>query len=168
LRILKTVGKFFFPDTTVPVLKVTGQILNSASSVHTSASLRNKRVNCFHGEPLSGQWLKFMMLIQIGSNIFAKTFSVNRRFLCIKASKGRVAVAMSGGIDSAVSALLLQDAGYDCVGVYMKNWDPSDECGEESCDFSQDLKDMKEVCTRLNIPSYEVHTRVCEPLTDLC
>jgi tRNA(Ile)-lysidine synthase TilS/MesJ len=129
--------------------------------------LQDKREKEIHEEPLSGQWLMLMMLIQISSNILAKKLSVNRRFLCIKPSKGTVAVAMSGGIDSAVSALLLQDAGYDCVGVYMQNWDPSDECGEESCDFSQDLKDMKEVCTRLNIPSYEVHTRVCEPSTDL-
>lgn len=70
--------------------------------------------------------------------------------------KPTVAVAMSGGIDSAVTALLLQDQGYNCVGVFMKNWDPSDECGSEACDISVDYKDMQEVCKRLDIPSHEV------------
>ncbi len=69
-----------------------------------------------------------------------------------------VAVAMSGGIDSAVAALLLQDQGYNCVGVFMKNWDPADECGSATCDISADVIDMKQVCKRLNIPSYEVYS----------
>ena len=69
-----------------------------------------------------------------------------------------VAVAMSGGIDSAVAALLLQDQGYNCVGVFMKNWDPADECGSATCDISADVIDMKQVCKRLNIPSYEVNS----------
>ena len=67
-----------------------------------------------------------------------------------------VAVAMSGGIDSAVAALLLQDQGYNCVGVFMKNWDPADECGSATCDISADVIDMRQVCKRLNIPAYEV------------
>ena len=63
---------------------------------------------------------------------------------------------MSGGIDSAVAALLLQDQGFNCVGVFMKNWDPADECGSAACDISQDVIDMRQVCKRLNIPAYEV------------
>ncbi|KAJ1439820.1 tRNA-specific 2-thiouridylase [Ochromonadaceae sp. CCMP2298] len=71
--------------------------------------------------------------------------------------RGRVAVAMSGGIDSAVTAVLLQEAGYDCVGVFMKNWDDADESASGSkCDSSEDLKDMQEVCQRLGIPAYNV------------
>lgn len=83
---------------------------------------------------------------------------VMRRFIASKPGAGKtVAVAMSGGIDSAVAALLLQDQGYNCVGVFMKNWDPADECGSATCDISADVIDMKQVCRRLNIPSYEVH-----------
>jgi hypothetical protein len=71
--------------------------------------------------------------------------------------RGRVAVAMSGGIDSAVTAVLLQEAGYDCVGVFMKNWDDADESASGSkCDSSEDLKDMQEVCQRLGISAYNV------------
>lgn len=70
--------------------------------------------------------------------------------------KGTVAVAMSGGIDSSVVALLLQKEGYNCVGIMMKNWDFSDEVGTETCPYTEDKMDMQSVCERLRIPSYEV------------
>ena len=39
--------------------------------------------------------------------------------------KGKVLVAMSGGIDSTITALMLQDQGYEVVGITMKTWDYS-------------------------------------------
>ena len=84
----------------------------------------------------------------------------------------RVAVAMSGGIDSAVTAMLLKEKGFDCVGVFMRNWDNSDEAGETSCSISKDFEDMQSVCRRLDMEAVEVEfikeywTNVFEPFLD--
>jgi tRNA(Ile)-lysidine synthase TilS/MesJ len=67
-----------------------------------------------------------------------------------------IAVAMSGGIDSSVAAWLLKRQGYECIGVFMKNWDPSDEAGSEACTIDKDRTHMQQVCKRLQIPSFEV------------
>lgn len=72
--------------------------------------------------------------------------------------KTKVAIAMSGGIDSSVSALLLKKHGYDVVGFFMKFWsDPS--CGikkENSCCDSESLKKAKEVAKKINIPFHVI------------
>ncbi|XP_055371654.1 mitochondrial tRNA-specific 2-thiouridylase 1 isoform X2 [Condylostylus longicornis] len=67
----------------------------------------------------------------------------------------KVAVAMSGGVDSAVSALLLKNKGFDVVGVYMKNWDQFNELGY--CSGEKDLIDVQNVCKKLGIDLYEVN-----------
>lgn len=67
----------------------------------------------------------------------------------------RVAVGISGGVDSAVAAMLLQQQGHDVVGVFMRNWDESEEMGNQNCSVEQDLRDATAVCRQLSIPLHE-------------
>ncbi|RGD75665.1 tRNA 2-thiouridine(34) synthase MnmA [Anaerofustis stercorihominis] len=62
---------------------------------------------------------------------------------------------MSGGVDSTVSAYLLKKQGYDVIGLFMKNWDETDENGE--CTAEEDYDDARAVCLKLNIPCYTVN-----------
>jgi tRNA-uridine 2-sulfurtransferase len=67
----------------------------------------------------------------------------------------RVVVGMSGGVDSSVAALLLKQQGYDVVGIFMKNWDDTDEFGV--CTATEDFDDVVRVCNQLDIPYYSVN-----------
>ncbi|MFT6202031.1 MAG: tRNA-specific 2-thiouridylase [Candidatus Endobugula sp.] len=60
-----------------------------------------------------------------------------------------VMVGMSGGVDSSVTALLLQQQGYQVEGLFMKNWDEDD--GTEYCSAKADLADAQRVCDTLGI-----------------
>ena len=60
-----------------------------------------------------------------------------------------VMVGLSGGVDSAVSALLLLRAGHAVEALFMKNWDEDD--GTEYCTAKADLADAEAVCRRLGI-----------------
>lgn len=65
-------------------------------------------------------------------------------------SATKVIVGMSGGVDSSVSALLLQQQGFQVEGLFMKNWDEDD--GTEYCTAKRDLADAQRVCDALDIP----------------
>lgn len=67
----------------------------------------------------------------------------------------RVVVGMSGGVDSSVSALLLKEQGYDVVGVFMKNWDDTDDSGV--CTATEDFEDVKRVADKIGIPYYSIN-----------
>lgn len=67
----------------------------------------------------------------------------------------RVVVGMSGGVDSSVAALLLKEQGYDVIGIFMKNWDDTDEFGV--CTATEDYNDVIRVCNQIGIPYYAVN-----------
>ena len=67
---------------------------------------------------------------------------------------GKIMVAMSGGVDSSVSALLLQKQGLDIAGMFMKNWEEDDRFGE--CSAAEDAADASAVAESLGI---DLHTR---------
>ncbi len=73
----------------------------------------------------------------------------------------KVVVGMSGGVDSAVAALLLKQQGYEVVGLFMKNWDSNinnDKEGitDDVCPQELDYRDAKSVCDEIGIPLYRV------------
>ena len=67
----------------------------------------------------------------------------------------RVVIGMSGGVDSSVAALLLKEQGYDVIGVFMKNWDESNDVG--ICTSAEDYDDVRAVCDAIGIPHYSVN-----------
>lgn len=61
-----------------------------------------------------------------------------------------VVVGLSGGVDSSVSAYLLKQQGYNVIGIFLKNWDESDE----NCPAAQDALDARAIADQLDIPFY--------------
>lgn len=66
-----------------------------------------------------------------------------------------VIVGMSGGVDSSVAALLLKQQGYNVIGLFMLNWEETDERG--ACSADADFADVQRVCSLLDIPYYSVN-----------
>ena len=64
-------------------------------------------------------------------------------------SAKRVIVGLSGGVDSAVAALLLQRAGLRVEAVFMKNWEEDDR--DDHCSAAEDYRAAQAVCQRLGI-----------------
>lgn len=71
----------------------------------------------------------------------------------------RVVVAMSGGVDSSVTAALLQEQGYEVLGVTMKLWDGPETATahHKTCCTLDDVSDARRVAARLGIPFYVVN-----------
>ncbi len=67
----------------------------------------------------------------------------------------KIIIGLSGGVDSSVSALLLQQQGYEVEALFMKNWEEDDT--SEYCAAETDLADAQKVCEVLDIPLHTVN-----------
>ncbi|HMV44946.1 MAG TPA: tRNA 2-thiouridine(34) synthase MnmA, partial [Leptospiraceae bacterium] len=73
--------------------------------------------------------------------------------------KEKIIVAMSGGVDSAVTAGLLLEKGYDVIGVNIKTWEyeaPNCDTTKKSCCSPEDIRDARDVGLSFNIPFYVI------------
>ncbi len=76
----------------------------------------------------------------------------------------KVVIGMSGGVDSSVAAILLKKAGYDVIGLFMRNWDSTinnDFLGNPNldhdiCPQEEDYQDALAVCKKLDIPLHRI------------
>src|ERR1035438_10691650 len=75
------------------------------------------------------------------------------RTLPTRPDSGPVIVGLSGGVDSAVAALLLRDAGFEVQGLFMNNWDSDDAY----CTSAQDYQDARQVANELGIVLHRVN-----------
>jgi len=78
-------------------------------------------------------------------------------------NKATVAVAMSGGVDSSVAAVLLKERGYDVIGLTIHVWDYEKVGGnvynESSCCSLESMYDARSVCHNRDIPHYVIDVR---------
>lgn len=85
-------------------------------------------------------------MLLLGNECILKWYNVHMK---------KIIVGMSGGVDSSVAALLLQQQGYHVEGLFMKNWQEDDS--DEYCAAAQDAQDAQAVCHKLGIQLHTVN-----------
>jgi tRNA-specific 2-thiouridylase len=101
---------------------------------------------------------------------------MNRSVSSGKKHKSTVVVAMSGGVDSSVAAMLLHHQGYHIIGVTMKLWDYEAVGGninhESGCCSLESFNDARQICVNMGFPHYvmnfsrDFHAAVVEDFID--
>ena len=66
--------------------------------------------------------------------------------------KQKVLIAMSGGVDSSVAALLMKEQGYELIGAFMKNWSDTKDPITGECSWKEERRMAMKVAAKLNIP----------------
>ena len=74
--------------------------------------------------------------------------SVRKNYLCPM----RIVVGLSGGVDSSVAAWLLQQAGHEVIGIFMRNWHDESVVIDNECPWIDDANDAMLVASHLGIP----------------
>lgn len=77
-------------------------------------------------------------------------------------TKGRVLIAMSGGLDSSIAALLLKQQGYDIIGITMKVWDYENSgvtAPESGCCNLDAINDARNIAVKIGFPHYVIDFR---------
>ena len=78
-------------------------------------------------------------------------------------TKGRVLVAMSGGVDSSVAAVMLREQGYEVIGITMKTWDYSSSGGksnkETGCCTLESMNDARQIALKFGFTHFIVDIR---------
>src|SRR6201999_1887404 len=116
------------------------------------------------GKALTRKWISLLKRSPKWSSVYVRfrQWQEQPMYKFGESKKGRVLVAMSGGVDSSVAAALLVEQGYDVIGATMQVWDYSaDACdiqeGNGTCCSSTDVDDARAVADRLGIPFYVIN-----------
>lgn len=64
----------------------------------------------------------------------------------------KVLIAMSGGVDSSVAALLMKEKGYEVIGAFMKNWSDTKDPITEECTWKEERRIAMKIAAKLDIP----------------
>ena len=123
---------------------------DTARSKHTACRAGDgcSAPNCLHGQPSQEPGLIIVSELSSFTSQFDKTACAARRWHV--PAKEKILVAMSGGVDSSVAALVLKAQGHDVVGAYMKNWINEDNVIGH-CPWLQDIEDARAVADKLGI-----------------
>ncbi|HHE76367.1 MAG TPA: tRNA 2-thiouridine(34) synthase MnmA, partial [Candidatus Parcubacteria bacterium] len=126
---------------------------DSGEKIKGGDVLQTKRVGIDYAGPYWSK-RKWRFLIKDYEKYLAAPGSNSKKRI---KKREKVVVAMSGGVDSSVAAKLLQEKGYDVVGVFMKFWRSNDDKKEKAenrrCS-SESEKKARETAAKLNIPFY--------------